>query len=113
MIVNMLGRYMCSQLCSPKYLRLESLIISNNEGDSYKKGPLKRCFKPYRSSFLELNSKGQTRSLGKEEENRCPEFTSSRKRENRAVLRRSLATTAKKCTKLQSCCLANLNISLF
>ena len=73
------------------------------------------------AKFSGFNSKGPYPTLEKEKKTICVEFTYSvkRAREIRTeVSCRSRATTTKKCTKKawrneQSCCFANLNLSVF
>ena len=64
-----------------------------------------------------MNSKGLFQSSGKEKENCCFVFPSSTKREIRhfhvVVVQRRQRNVQKKVMHVQSCCFANLNLSLF
>ena len=67
--------------------------------------------------FLELNSKGQHQSSGKEKESCCLVFPSSTKREIRqfhvVVVQRRQRNVQKSVMHVQSCCFACLNPLLF
>ena len=66
------------------------------------------------ANFLELNSKWLRQSSGKEKENFCLLFPSSRKRENRqfhiAVVHRRQIKVQKSVLHVQSCCFPCLNL---
>ena len=67
--------------------------------------------------FLELNSKGQHQSSGKEKESCCLVFPSSTKREIRqfhvVVVQRRKRNVQRSVMHVQSCCFACLNLLLF